>query len=304
VSLLRPFELHRPRTADEACALLARLGEDAAVYAGGTELLLLMKEGLLRPRHLVDIKRISGLDEVVVEDDRITVGATVTHRVLERSASVHARCSVLTSVARHVANVRVRNVGTVGGNLAFADPHSDLATIFLALDARVRLVSPRGKREVALETFIRGPWETVRTSDELLTAVTWTPWPGRTAAAYVKFGLYERPTLGIAVTLQLHDTGGRISDARVVVGCVNPRPARAGAAEALLRGRTVTDVGDLVEDVAAAAAASADPADDLHGSADYKRDMVAVFTRRALRVAVLRARGGEPTDRYQYAVVA
>ena len=304
MSLLRPFELHRPRTADEACALLAQLGGEAAIYAGGTELLLLMKEGLLRPGHLVDVKRIPGLDEIVVGDDRITVGATVTHRALERSPAVGARCPVLASVARHVANVRVRNVGTVGGNLAFADPHSDLATLFLALDARVRLVSPRGARELTLDAFVRGPWETDRAPEELLTAVTFSPRPGRMGAAYVKFGLYERPTLGVAVVFLLDEATARIADARVVVGCVNPRPMRAHAAEARLRGLELADVDAAVGEVADQAAASADPADDLHGSADYKREMVAVFTRRALRTAVSRTRGAESSPRYPYAVVA
>ena len=199
--MLRPFALHRPASVEEACGLLSRLGEDAVPYAGGTELLLLMKEGLLRPRHLVDVKRIPGLDAIVDGGADVTIGAVVTHRAVERSAAVRARCPVLAAVARHVANIRVRNVGTVGGNLAFADPHSDLATLFLTLDASVQLVSPRGRRVVSLEEFVRGPWETDRASDELLTAVTLMPWRGRTAAAYVKFGIYERPTLGIAVAL-------------------------------------------------------------------------------------------------------
>jgi len=147
--MLRPFALHRPGTAEEACALLATLGEDAAPYAGGTELLLLMKLGLLRPRHLVDVKRLDGFD-VITDGGSLTLGAAVTHRAVERSPLVAARCPLVAAVARHVANVRVRNVGTVGGNLAFADPHSDLATLFLTLDASVQLVSPRGRRELSI----------------------------------------------------------------------------------------------------------------------------------------------------------
>ena len=302
--MLRPFELHRPATADDACALLARLGEDAVAYAGGTELLLLMKEGLLRPRHLVDVKRIPGFDRIVDDDDgRLTLGATVTHRSVERSAAVRARCPIVASVARHVANVRVRNVGTVGGNLAFADPHSDLATLFLALDAGVTLVSPRGTRRMALDAFVRGPWDTARAADELLASVSWARSAG-TAAAYVKFGIYERPTLGIAVALALDAAGARIAGARIAVGCVNPRPARAPRAEARLQDCGVGEIDDVAEAVAALAAESADPADDLHGSADYKRDMVRVFTRRALGIAAARARGLEPAARFTHAVVA
>ena len=305
--MLRPFDLHRPRTVAEACELLARLGDDAVAYAGGTELLLLMKEGLLRPRHLVDVKRIPGLDAIGDGDGRLVIGATVTHRALERSTPVRERLPIVASVARHVANVRVRNVGTVGGNLAFADPHSDLATLYLALDASVELVSPRGRRALPLDAFVRGPWETDRAADELLTAVTISTGAGRMAAAYVKFGIHERPTLGIAVVLRL-DAGGdgraRVADARIAVGCVNPRPARAHDAEARLHGCDVADLEDAAADVATRASAAADPADDLHGSADYKREMVAVFTRRALRIAAARARGTETAAAYAYAVVA
>ena len=305
--MLRPFALHRPASVEEACGLLSRLGEDAVPYAGGTELLLLMKEGLLRPRHLVDVKRIPGLDAIVDGGADVTIGAVVTHRAVERSAAVRARCPVLAAVARHVANIRVRNVGTVGGNLAFADPHSDLATLFLALDARVQLASPRGRRELSLDDFVRGPWETARAADELLTSVTLTPWPERTAAAYVKFGVHERPTLGVAVALRLEPAANgaaSVAEARLAIGCVDPRPARVPAAEARLRGCPVADLEDSVAEVGARAAASVDPADDLYGSADYKREMVAVFTRRVLRAAAARARGVEPVARYQYAVVA
>jgi carbon-monoxide dehydrogenase medium subunit len=302
--MLRPFALHRPASVEEACDLLATLGDDAVAYAGGTELLLLMKEGLLQPRHLVDVKRIPRLDTVADHDGRVAIGATVTHRALERSTTVRKLAPVVASVARHVANVRVRNVGTVGGNLAFADPHSDLATLFLALDADVQLVSPRGRRAVSLEAFVRGPWETDRAADELLTSVAFSPLRRRTAAAYVKFGIYERPTLGIAVALRFEGETTRIADARIAIGCVNPRPARARDAEARLRGCDVADLDDVSPQIGSLAAAGADPADDLHGSADYKRDMVAVFTRRALRAAAARARGTEPAARYEHAVVA
>ena len=155
--MLRPFELHRPATVAEAISLLTAR-PDAALYAGGTELLLLMKAGLMRPVDVIDIKRIPDLDGLVADDDVLAIGATVTHRRLERSPAVRAGWPLVAGVAAHVANVRVRNVGTVGGNLAFADPHSDLATLFLTLDAVVELVSPRGRREVPLVEFVRGPW--------------------------------------------------------------------------------------------------------------------------------------------------
>jgi len=301
--VLRPFTLHRPQTAEQACARLAELGEDAAVYAGGTELLLLMKLGLLRPRHLVDVKRIPGF-AVIADGPRLTVGAAVTHRALERSALIRARCPLVGAVARHVANVRVRNVGTVGGNLAFADPHSDLATLFLTLDASVELRSPRGRRELPLSDFVRGPWETARAGDEVLESVQLACWPDGTHAAYVKFGVHERPTLAVAVALRPVTAGGAVAEARVAVGCVGPRPIRMTGAEARLTGAPIADLETGAREASDIAADAADPADDLYGSADYKREMVAVFVRRAIRIAASRARGVEPVERFPHAVVA
>ena len=302
--MLRPFELHRPGTAEEACAVLAQRGDDAVPYAGGTELLLLMKLGLLRPRHLVDVKRLPGFD-AIADGGRLTLGAAVTHRMVERSALVRERCALLAAVARHVANIRVRNVGTVGGNLAFADPHSDLATLFLTLDATVELVSPRGRRELALADFIRGAWETARAADELLAAVRLTPWPRDTEAVYVKFGIHERPTLGVALALVLDAGRAHVAEARLAVGCVDPRAVRVPSLEARLRGAAVADLEDAAAAAGELAAGAVDPDDDLHGSADYKREMVAVFVRRALRIAAARARGAAgPTPQFPHAVVA
>lgn len=302
--MLRPFALHRPATAEEACALLADLGETAAPYAGGTELLLLMKLGVLRPRHLVDVKRLPGFDTITA-GARLTLGAAVTHRAVERSALVREHCPLVSAAARHVANVRVRNVGTVGGNLAFADPHSDLATLFLTLDATVELVSPRGRREVALHDFTRGAWDTARASDELLSAVRLVPWPAGSAAVYLKFGIHERPTLGVALVLMVDAAGSRVTGARLAIGCVDPRPRRVPAVEARLRGAALAGLEDAAAAAGDLAAAAVEPDDDVHGSADYKREMVAVFVRRALGIAVQRARGGAmATPGYPYTVIA
>jgi len=209
----------------EAADLLAEHRGETALYAGGTELLLLMKEKLLRVRRLIDVKRLPGLGEILAEDGSVVIGATARHRTLERPPVLRAACPIVAAVAQHVANVRVRNVGTVGGNLAFADPHSDLATLFLTLDGTVRLWRPPGQRDVPLADFVRGPYDTARAEDEILTAVRLRPWPTGTVATYVKFGMYERPTLGVALTLTL-DAGGEAVGARVAVGCVGPRRQR------------------------------------------------------------------------------
>ena len=301
--MLRPFALHRPRSLDEAAELLAEHRGEAALYAGGTELLLLLKEGLLRVGNLIDLKRVPGLGDITAEDGHVVIGAIARHRTVERSPVLGAACPIVAAVAQHVANVRVRTVGTVGGNLAFADPHSDLATLFLALDGSVRLWRQGREREVPLADFVRGPYETAREEDEVLIAVRLRPWPAGTVATYVKFGMYERPTLGVALALTLDAAGREVVGARVAVGCVNPRPRRLPSVERLACGRTVTDVLADAGRLAAAAADAVEPADDLHGSADYKRDMTRVFVRRALEVAGARATGQESHARYPYTVI-
>ncbi len=302
MSRLRPFALHRAGSVDEASALLAEDGPDAVLYAGGTELLVLLKAGFLRPRRLVDVKRVPGLGGIAVEaDGALAIGATATHRDVERSAEVRAQCPLVAAVARHVANVRVRAVGTVGGNLAFADPHSDLASLCLVFDARVRLHGPAGPREVALGDFVRAPYETARGDDEVLTALRLRPWPAGAHGAYVKFGVHERPTLGVAVAL-LPGDAGRVGEARVALGCVGPRPARLARVEDALRGAAVDELARRAPELGALAAEGVDAIGDLHGSAEYKREMTRVFVGRALALAAARAGGREPHARYAHTV--
>ena len=295
MSGLRPFALHRAESVEECSRLLAERGPEAMLYAGGTELLVLLKAGFVRPRWLIDVKRVPGLGGILAEDGDLTIGAIATHREVERSTAVRARCPLVAGVARHVANVRVRAVGTVGGNLAFADPHSDLATLCLVFDARVALRSGAASRELPLAEFVRGPYETARRDDELLTAVRLSPWPAGAAGAYVKFGVHERPTLAVAVALLP-------GEARVALGCVGPRPERVARVEAALRGATAGEVARRAPELGALAAEGVDAVDDLHGSAEYKRDMTRVFVGRALALAAARLEGREPDVRYAHAV--
>jgi aerobic carbon-monoxide dehydrogenase medium subunit len=299
--VLRPFALHRPTTLGEAGTLLAAR-PDAALYAGGTELLLLMKAGLVHPAEVIDLKRIPALAELAEAPGTLSVGATVTHRTLERSQDVRARWPLVAGVAAHVANVRVRNVGTVGGNLAFADPHSDLATLFLLFDASVRLAATSDARELPLADFLRGPYETARRPDEVLVSVRLHAWPPRTVGVYVKFGLHERPTLGLALALTLGDDA-RIAAARLAVGCVGPRPHRVETAERALAGHRLDDLAAAADDAGALAAAAIEPVSDLHGGSDYKRELTRVFTRRAVAVAAARAQGRPHVASYLHAVV-
>jgi len=301
--VLRPFGLYQPSTVAEASEVLAREGRDVSLYAGGTEVLLILKEGLLRVKSLVDVKRVPGLGDIRSENSHVVIGATATHRAVESAPVIHERCPMVAAVARHVANIRVRAVGTVGGNLAFADPHSDLATLFLAFDGVVRLESRGRRRELPLGEFVRGPYETAREEDELLTLVRLRPWPATTAGAYVKFGLYERPTLGVAVALMSAAAGDPVTDARVAVGCVGPRPQRLPQVEQRLRGWSPADVARHADEVATLVARDIDPTADLHGSAEYKKDMTRVFVKRTLLVAAARAAGRTTHERYPHTII-
>ncbi len=303
MSPLPPFALHRPETLPEVGDLLAAHRGDAALYAGGTELLLLLKEGVLRVGNLIDVKRVPGLGEITAGTGRVFIGATVTHRAVERSSVVRHTCPIVPAVARHVANVRVRSVGTVGGNLAFADPHSDLATLFLVLDGRVRLWRQGREREMPLMDFVRGPYETALEADEILTGVQLVPWPARTIGVYLKFGMYERPTLGVAVALTLDESARTVSEARIAVGCVSTRPSRLLDFEAQVAGRMAGDLSADAGRLAIAAAELVEPVDDLHGSADYKQDMTRVFVRRALEIVGARAMGRPHDPRYAHTVI-
>ena len=301
--MIRPFDLHRPSALTEVGALLADYGAAAALYAGGTELLLLMKEGFIRPRVLVDVKRVAALGRVTVADGGIEIGATASHRMVERSADVCAHCPLVAGVARHVANVRVRSVGTVGGNLAFADPHSDLATLFLVFDARVALWSVQGEREIPLADFVLGAYETARREDEILTAVRLAKWPAGATGTYVKFGVHERPTLGVAAVLALDADRRHVTEARLAVGCIGPRPERLAPLEARLRGMAVADLTRGRTDLTDGATDTIDAVTDLHGSAEYKREMAQVFLRRALRIAATRATGMSTDTSYPHTVI-
>jgi carbon-monoxide dehydrogenase medium subunit len=280
--LLPRFAFDEPETVGEASALLREHGEAAAFYAGGTELLLAMKLRILRYARLVSLKRIRGLDAIRGEGGALVLGALATHHAIETSPLVRERVPVLAEVARQVANVRVRMAGTLGGNLCFAEPHADPPTILAALGARVRLADAAGTREVPAADFFVGAYETARRWDELLTAVVVPlPAPG-TRVRYRRLAFVERPAVAVAAALVL-DAGRRVREARLVVGAVATRPQRAAAAEAELAGRDVGGLGGVLPAVARLAAMSVEVDADAHGSEEYKRHLVEVEVRRALR---------------------
>jgi carbon-monoxide dehydrogenase medium subunit len=280
---LRRFTIHQPKTIAEASQMLGEFGEKGRLYAGGTELLLAMKHDLLRYEHLVDVKAIPDLNKIELKNGALTIGSTATHRSIERSAVVKEALPVLAQMATQVANVRVRASGTLGGNLCFAEPHSDPATLLLALGGRGRVQGKAGTKTVGIDKLITGAYETSLATDELLTGVE-IPIPAKSQrAAYLKFQLHERPTLGLALVLDLD--GDNIKAATAVVGSVSAVPTQSAKANALLIG-SKAQVEKQLLDAAEALAQAADPVDDLEGSAEYKRHLIGVFLRRAFAQAL------------------
>jgi carbon-monoxide dehydrogenase medium subunit len=283
---LPPFAIHRPGSLEEASALLAELGDAAAVYAGGTELLLVMKLGFAGYGHLVDVKGVEELGRLEAEDGTLAIGAGVTHRRIERSPLVRERWAALAAMERGVANLRVRGAGTLGGNLCFADPHSDPATFLLAAGAEVELVGPAGRRRLGLDAFLLGPYTTALGKAELMAAAR-VPAPGPGAAVvHRKLAFNERPAVTVTCLARAED--GEVVEARVAVGSVGLVPARAPGAEAALLGRPDETAPARAGE---AAAEAAEPVKDRNGSVDYKRNLVRVLVRRTAAEAVAEALG-------------
>lgn len=285
---LAPFRLHRPSTLEEATGLLDELGADALPYCGGTELLLVAKLGLAEFSDLVDLKGIDELSGIELNDE-LRIGAATTHRELERSATVRERWPSLAAMERDVANIRVRNVGTIGGNLCFADPHSDPATYLIAAGGEVTL--RRGgsaPRRLAAERFTRGPYETVLEPGELLVAVHVPPLPRGSALVHRKMSFHERPAITVATNVAVSD--GAVVRARIAVGSIGLRAQRLAAAEEALLGADAEQPRtEQLSACAEAAAVQAEPVEDANGSLQYKRQLVRVLVERTVREALAQA---------------
>lgn len=290
---MRPFGLLEPDSIEEALEFRHQLGSDAAIYAGGTELLMAMKEGLLAYDYLINIKTVPGLDEIENDANRLLIGACVTHRSIERSSDVVQGWPLLAETESGVANVRVRVMGTLAGNLCFAEPHSDPATVLLLYNADVRLRSIRGERTLALSDFIVDSFATQLEEDEILTHVLVPKLPVNSGWSYVKFGLLERPTIGVGCVLILDDSKQQIREARLSLGSVGPKPARLAMAEQQLVGVSLNgaEFERAVREASEYAGELCDPVDDLYGSADYKRHLARVLTERAILLARERVNG-------------
>ena len=284
--MLRPFHLEEPESVADVSGLLSRFGESAKLYAGGTELLLAMKEGLVHYERLINAKNVKGLNEVRSEDGIIRIGALCTHHELETSPVLQQKLPALVQLEQNVANVRVRQVGTLGGNLCFAEPHADPGILLLALGATMLAEKSGSKREIPAEEFFVDAYETSLEADEVLTEIRVPVPAGKSGVTYLKFGYLERPSVGVAVALQVDDGGKAVRDIKITVGCAGPAPKRVPEAEEQIKETTLDEAKVNILKAGEIAARAAQAISDLHGSQEYKEHIVGVLLKRAFQNAL------------------
>lgn len=283
------FSLTRARQLDEAFEAFAGGAGDAAYIAGGTELLQVMKMGFAQFSSLIDLKPIAELHGISAPDGRLRIGAATSHRELERSAVVADRLPALVGLERRVANVRVRNQGTIGGNLAFAEPHSDPATLLLACDASLELAGPGGRRSLGVADFVLGPLSTARDPEEVLVAIDMPARGPGEGIAYDKIAFFERPAASVAVRLRV--AGGRIDQATIAIGSIGEAPMVVPAASRALIGAGPADLAEATAQ-AREGLGDLDATPDLNGSADYKRYLAGVLLGRTVEAGYREATFG------------
>lgn len=281
--MLRRFRLDEPQSVAEVSELLSRFGDNAKVYAGGTELLLAMKEGLVHYEWLINVKKL-GLNQVSAENGALKIGALCTHHQLENSTLLQQKLPALVQLEQNVANVRVRQAGTIGGNLCFAEPHADPGTLLIALGAKLVVDKGSSKREILAEDFFVDAYETSLAADEVLTEIIVPTPAANRKCAYLKFGYLERPSVGVAIALSL--IGGAVSDVKIAVGCAGPAPKHVAEAEALLNGKSKDEASRNLAQAGAIAGKASEAISDLHGAQDYKEHIVGVLLKRAFLAAV------------------
>ena len=277
------LEILEPRTVAEAAALRAEHGDDAKLLAGGTALVLMLRNRLVAPRYLISLNTVEGCRNIAYTPGQgLRLGALATIAQAERHPAVRDHYPALAKTYHEVANIRVRWAATVGGNLTEADYASDPPAMLIALDARVRAEGPRRAREIPLGEFITDFYETALAPDEVLTEIVVPEPPRGTRAAYLKFqtrSSEDRPCIGVATTLRLSDAG-TCDDLRVVVGAVAGTPQRLPEAEALARGQRPSP--ELFRAIGDAYARAIDPIDDIRAAAWYRKRMIGVLVARAL----------------------
>ena len=289
--MIKDFEYLAPKTLKEALTLLDKYQDECKVIAGGQSLLILMRQGLVTPQYLIDIKGLSELSYIKSDTkEGLRIGALTTHRAIEKSPLIRKKFSVLAEMERRLASIQTRNWGTIGGNLCHADPAGDPAPVLIALNATLTTASLKGERNMAVEDFCLDYFETALEPSELLTEIQVPATPPHTGTAYTKFNVIESDlaTVGVAVSVTLGSSDGVCQDVRIALGAVAPTPMRAKQAEAVLRGKKITD--NLLKEAGEVASTGAEPISDIYASEEYRRELVRVLVTRVGKEALIRAK--------------
>ncbi len=286
--MIHDFTYLKPGVLKEALAMLADHKDECKIICGGQSLLIVMRQGLVVTDYLIDIKGLKDLDYIKFDaKDGLKLGATTTHRSIEKSDVIKKNYPVLSEMEEFLASVQTRNWGTIGGNLAHADAAGDPAPVLISLGASVKVASAKGERTFVLEDFYTDLFETAMEHDEMIVEVTVPPVPAKTASAYKKFNLLKNDQGVVAVAATITVDGGVIKDAKIVLGNADVKPVRAKNAEAALIGKKASD--EVFAAAGEAAGAECDPVSDIHSSDEFRRHLIKVLTKRVAKQACEKA---------------
>ncbi len=282
-----PFEYRTPKSLKEVQGNLKEFGSEAKLIAGGTSLIIMMRQRLVRPACLISLRSVRGLNRITQKDGGLRIGGLATHREVETSSLVRRRAPLLAETYRHVATIRVRNMATVGGGLAHADPNQDPPPTLIVLGATVKLSSTDGSRVVPIEEFFTDYYETLLRPEEIITEIFVPRLPPNSGGAFLKFlprTADDYATVSSAAVVTLDRAKKKFADVRIALGSVGATPIRAVEAEEVLRGQPVK--ADALREAGEKAKLAVDPISDFRGSDAYKKEMAGVFVRRALEQAL------------------
>jgi carbon-monoxide dehydrogenase medium subunit len=287
---LKPFKYLEPSTVKEACALLSKYGENAKILAGGQSIILLLRQGLIAPEYIINIKNLHELEYIRNSYSGISIGALTTHSTIKKSSLIKERFPVLIDAEKRLAHTQIRNWGTVGGNLCHADPATDLAPPLIGLGAKVKAASIRGEREIALRDFFVDMFTTALKSDEILTEIEIPYLPPHSGCAYRKETIIagDYPLASAAAIVTLDSKHEIIKEARIVLGGLGATPIYAEEAAKALTGKKTN--AKLVEEAGAVASRQVNPVGDVLGSAEYKQKLAGLLTNEMVKLAIERAR--------------
>jgi len=289
--MISDFEYIAPKTLKEALGLLDQYKDDYKIIAGGQSLLIMMRQGLIKPKYLIDIKGISELDYIKYDEKKgLRIGSLTTHRTIEKSSLIKNSFGILSEMERGLASIQTRNWGSIGGNLCHGDPAGDPAPVLITLNGTLTLTSLKDERTMLVEDFFLDYFETALKPGEILTEIQVPPIPKNTGVAYSKFNVIENDMaiIGVAIAMTLGSRDGHCEDIRIALANASPRPMRAKKAEEVLRGKTITD--DLLKEAGEVASQEADPISDIHASAEYRRELLRVLVKRVGKEALFRAK--------------